>query len=100
MHWVKRPKIKTNEGKTAALGDYQAKALLDAPDPDTLKGKRDRAILAVLLYHGLRREETAQLMLADLQELHGIKHLRIQGKGGKLRFLLLHPTAASASTAI
>ena len=94
MHGVKRPRIETNEGKTPALGDHQAKALLDAPDPDTLKGKRDRALLAVLLYHGLRREEAAQLRLADLQERRGIKHLRIHGKGGKLRFLPLHPVDA------
>ncbi|WP_339496726.1 tyrosine-type recombinase/integrase [Pseudomonas sp. EA_15y_Pfl1_P101] len=94
VHGVKRPRIETNEGKTPALGDHQAKALLDAPDPETLKGKRDRAILAVLLYHGLRREEAAQLMVADIQERRGIKHLQIHGKGGKLRFLPLHPTAA------
>jgi site-specific recombinase XerD len=94
VHGVKRPRIETSEGKTPALGDHQAKALLDAPDPNTLKGKRDRAILAVLLYHGLRREEAAQLMVADIQERRGIKHLRIHGKGGKLRFLPLHPVAA------
>jgi site-specific recombinase XerD len=94
VHGVKRPRIETNEGKTPALGDHQAKALLDAPDPETLKGKRDRAILAVLLYHGLRREEAAQLMMADIQERRGIKHLQIHGKGGKLRFLPLNPLAA------
>jgi site-specific recombinase XerD len=94
VHGVKRPKMETNEGKTPALGDHQAKTLLEAPDPDTLKGKRDRAILAVLLYHGLRREEAALLMAADILERRGIKHLRIHGKGGKLRFLPLHPIAA------
>ena len=94
VHGVKRPRIETNEGKTPALGDHQAKALLDAPDPDTLKGQRDRAILAVLLYHGLRREEAAQLLVSDIQERRGIKHLQIHGKGGKLRFLPLHPVAA------
>lgn len=56
VHGVKRPKIDTNKGKTPAVGDHQAKALLEAPDPATLKGQRDRAILSVLLYHGLRRE--------------------------------------------
>lgn len=61
VHGVKRPKIETTEGKTPALGDHQAKALLEAPDPSTTKGLRDRAILAVLLYHGLRREEAARL---------------------------------------
>jgi site-specific recombinase XerD len=94
VHGVKRPKIETSEGKTPALGDHQAKALLEAPDPGTLKGQRDRAILAVLLYHGLRREEAAQLMVGDIQERRGIKHLQIHGKGGKLRYLPLHPIAA------
>ncbi|MCQ3028960.1 tyrosine-type recombinase/integrase, partial [Pseudomonas tremae] len=93
VHGVKRPKVETNEGKTPALSDHQAKALLDAPDANTLKGQRDRAILAVLLYHGLRREEAAQLMVRDIQERRGIKHLQIHGKGGKLRFIPLHPVA-------
>lgn len=94
VHGVRRPKIEANEGKTPALADYQAKALLEAPDPTTLKGKRDRAILAVLLYHGLRREEAAQLTVDAITERRGIKHLRIHGKGGKLRFVPLHPIAA------
>ncbi|NMZ42858.1 tyrosine-type recombinase/integrase [Pseudomonas proteolytica] len=94
VHGVKRPKIETNEGKTPALSDDQAKCLLEAPDGETLKGLRDRAILAVLLYHGLRREEAAQLMTTDLQERRGIKHLQVKGKGGKIRFLPLHPVAA------
>jgi len=39
---AKRSKVESGEGKTPALGDHQARALLDAPDPATLKGKRDR----------------------------------------------------------
>lgn len=95
VHGVKRPRIESNEGKTPALGDDQAKALLDAPPADSCKGLRDRAILAVLLYHGLRREECAQLQLSDLQERRGIKHLRVLGKGGKIRWIPLHPVAAA-----
>ncbi|WP_426103026.1 tyrosine-type recombinase/integrase [Pseudomonas sp. PSPC3-3] len=94
VHGVKRPRVETNEGKTPALGDDQAKLLLTAPDGWTLKGVRDRAILAVLLYHGLRREEAAKLMTGDLQERRGIKHLQVKGKGGKTRYLPLHPVAA------
>ncbi|EGH05197.1 MULTISPECIES: tyrosine-type recombinase/integrase [Pseudomonas syringae group genomosp. 2] len=94
VHGVKRPKIESNEGKTPALGDHQAKALLEAPDESTLKGLRDRAMLAVLLYHGLRREEAAQLQVSDIQERRGIQHLKIHGKGGKVRYLPLHPVAA------
>jgi hypothetical protein len=37
------------------LSLWQAQALLSAPDAATLKGKSDRAILAVLLGCGLRR---------------------------------------------
>ena len=33
---VKRPKFDANEGKTPALGDGQARALLDAPPPEVL----------------------------------------------------------------
>ena len=94
VHGVKRPRIETNEGKTPALGDDQAKLLLSSPDGWTLKGMRDRAILAVLLYHGLRREEAAKLMTGDLQDRRGIKHLQVRGKGGKTRYLPLHPVAA------
>jgi integrase/recombinase XerD len=89
---VKRPKAETSEGKTPALGDTQARALLDAPPSDTLKGKRDRAILSVLLYHALRREELTKLLVKDFsQERRGVPHLRVQGKGGKLRYLPSHP---------
>jgi hypothetical protein len=39
--------VESYEGKTPALGDGQARALLDAPGSETEKGKRDRAILSV-----------------------------------------------------
>lgn len=42
VHGVKWPRIGTNDGKTPALGDHQAKALLEAPDTQTLKGVLDR----------------------------------------------------------
>ena len=91
---VKRPVVDSYEGKTPALGDAQARQLLDAPPADTLKGKRDRAILSVLLYHALRREELTKLLVKDFnQERRGVPHLRVQGKGGKLRYIPTHPNA-------
>src|SRR5471032_2107808 len=91
---AKRPRVESGEGKTPALGDHQARALLDAPDPETLKGKRDRALLAVLLYHGLRREELCLLKVRDIHDRRGVAHLRIHGKGGKTRYVPLHPGSA------
>lgn len=86
VHGVKGPRVETNEGKTPALVDAQAKLLLSAPDGSTLKGIRDCAILSVLLYHSPRREEAAQLQTTDLQERCGIKHLHVKGEGGKTRY--------------
>lgn len=90
---VKRPKVDSYEGKTPALGNHQARRLLDAPPTDTLKGLRDRAILSTLLYHGLRREELCALKVRDIHERRGVKHLRVHGKGGKVRYIPLHPGA-------
>ena len=92
---VKRPVPETTEGKTPALGDHQARKLLDAPAGDTLKAKRDRAILATLLYHALRRDELCKLRIKDYrQERRGVPHLKVSGKGGKTRYLPLHPAAS------
>jgi integrase/recombinase XerD len=93
---VKRPKVSSQEGWTPAIGDHQARALLAAPDGSTLKGLRDRAMLATLLYHGLRRAELCALHQVDLQERRGVRHLRVLGKGSKIRYLPLHPAAAGA----
>lgn len=46
---VKRPASNNNEGSTPALGDVQVRWLLETPAPNTLKGVRNRAILATLL---------------------------------------------------
>ena len=92
---VKRPPVESYEGKTPALGDHQARALLDAPDSASLKGKRDRAMLATLLYHALRRDELCKLKLKDFRhERRGVAHLKVSGKGGKTRYVPLHPAAS------
>ena len=92
-HGVARPKEGGNEGKTPALSDAQAAALLEAPRPDTLKGKRDRAILAVLLFHAVRRGELCGLRVKDCAERKGVKYIRVHGKGGKIRYIPAHPRA-------
>lgn len=90
---VDRPKLTANEGTTSAINAQQAKALLNAPDSKTLKGKRDRAILATFLFHALRRSELCKLRLKDIQERDGIKQFKIHGKGDKERYVPIHPSA-------
>src|SRR5437762_1340636 len=77
---VKRPKSNRQEGTTPALTDEQARALLNAPQGDSLKARRDRAILATLAYHGMRREELCKLKVRDLQRRDGVLlQFRIEG---------------------
>ncbi|BBP74731.1 hypothetical protein PHLH7_08350 [Pseudomonas sp. Ost2] len=44
--------------------------------------------------HGLRREEAVKVIISNIQERRGIRHLLIHGKGRKLRNLPLHPMAS------
>jgi integrase/recombinase XerD len=90
---VKRPSEGANEGTTPAIGDGQARALLNAPDAATLKGKRDRAILAVFLFHGMRCDELCRLKVRDVQDRRGVRYIRVHGKRDKIRFVPAHPFA-------
>ncbi len=60
---------------------------------DTLKGVRDRAILATLLYHGMRREELCGLRVKDLHSRQGVMHFRVKGKRSKIRFIPVNAAA-------
>jgi len=80
------------------LSVRQAQNLLNAPDVTTLKGLRDRAILAVLLGCGLRRSEVAALTFDHVQQRDGrwcIVDLR--GKHGRIRTMPM-PAWTKAAT--
>ncbi len=64
----------------------QANALLNAPDVRTLTGKRDRAILGLLLGCGLRRAELLRLNVEDLSQREGRwVFADMEGKGNRIR---------------
>jgi len=88
---VTRPSEGSNIGKTPALSDEQAKALLDAPSSQSLKGLRDKAILSVFLFHAIRRQECASLKVRDMSSREGVVHFSVLGKGDKLRYIPVAP---------
>jgi integrase/recombinase XerD len=68
------------------LNWQQVTELLNAPDGNTLKGLRDRAVLAVLVGAGLRRSECASLQFKHLRQVEGCWAIvDIVGKGNKVR---------------
>jgi integrase/recombinase XerD len=80
----------TNETTHRALTKAEAHQLLSSVDRTTNKGKRDYALLLLLLRTGLRRAEAADLTLGDIASEQGHNVLVIQhGKGDKRRRIKL-----------
>src|SRR4029077_4339730 len=83
-------RVKSAKSTGIRVGNWlslrQAKALLSAPDIATMKGLRDRAILAVLLRCGLRRSEVAALTFGHVRQRDGRWCIvDLVGKQGRVR---------------
>jgi len=83
-------RVKSAKSTGIRLGNWlslrQAQSLLSAPDAGTVKGLRDRAIIAVLLGCGLRRSEVAALTFAHVQQRDGRWCIvDLKGKHGRIR---------------
>ncbi|HYI94657.1 MAG TPA: site-specific integrase [Bryobacteraceae bacterium] len=75
----------------------QAEALVNEPNTAMRKGKRDRALLAVMLGCGLRREETASLTLEHIQQRDGRWVIvDLVGKGARVRSIPMPSWAKAA----
>ena len=66
----------------------EIRALLDAPDPATAAGRRDRAMLHLAYAAGLRVSELIAVMLSDLAYPH-LDTVHVTGKGRRRRILPL-----------
>lgn len=82
------PSKKTDEALVDYLSRNELQALLDAPDPTTRSGTRDRAMLHVCFAGGLRVSELIGVRLDDVQT-HPEASIRIRGKGRRERVLPL-----------
>src|SRR5947209_3692402 len=89
------PLKKTESRLVRHLTREEMQAILDAPDPTTWKGVRDRAMLHVGYTGGLRVSELIGLRLANLT-LQPQANLLIHGKGRRERCLPLWKTTTTA----
>jgi integrase len=82
------------------LTKEQADQLLAIPNHQTVKGMRDRAILALLVGAGLRRSELAGLNCEDIQQRQGRwLVVDLKGKHGRVRSVPLPDWAESMKSA-
>jgi integrase/recombinase XerD len=68
------------------LSEPQVDALLNAPDTDTLRGLRDKAMMETLYATGLRVSELTNLAVLDVSLNEGVVRV-LDGKGGKDRLV-------------
>ncbi len=74
-----------------SLSIHAVKKLLSSINQNTLRGKRDFALINILIRTGLRLKELAGAVIDDLQESRGSMVLWVHGKGrsGKDDFVVL-----------
>lgn len=89
------PVKKTDEVIIGYLNRAEIQALLDAPDPSSRYGLRDRAMLHLAFAGGLRVSELVGLCLTDLA-LHPQPTVHVMGKGRRERVLPLWRETATA----
>ena len=88
------PFKKTDHRSVPYLAQEEMQALLDAPNPSTRMGVRDRAILHLAFCAGLRVSELIGLRIDDLASQSA--SIRVRGKGRRERALPLWKTTAAA----
>lgn len=88
------PFKKTDTRLVPYLQQEQVQALLDAPDPTTREGVRDRAMLHLAVTGGLRVSELTHLRMDDV--VLSSMSIRVNGKGRRERALPLWKTTATA----
>lgn len=92
---ARSPKV-GNDSNTAGLTRQEAELLLRQPDRNTLTGKRDYALLLLLITGGLRRSEVVSIKKSDFFQESSHVGLVVEGKGGKMEKIKIQPNTYAA----
>lgn len=89
---IKSSKRHTEYSKLPLTAE-QAFRLLESIDPETIIGRRDRLMISLMLFNGLRTCEVERINISDLSKREGEPILYIQRKGrtDKNEIVVLHP---------
>jgi site-specific recombinase XerD len=90
------PTQKTDTKLVRHLTDDECQAILDAPDPTTRLGTRDRAMIYMALTAGLRVSELVGLPLQNVTFEGRYADIHVMGKGRKQRALRLWKSVADS----
>jgi site-specific recombinase XerD len=90
------PFQKTDTPLVRHLTQAEMQAILDAPDPSTRDGIRDRAMLHLAFTGGFRVSELVGLKVGDATFRAGYVDICVMGKGRKQRILTLWKTVAAS----
>ena len=90
---VRGPTHVVRTGKTPVLQPAEARQLLDTIDTSTLRGLRDRALLAVMVYSFARVSAVVGMRVEDYYQQGKRWWLRLQEKGGKHHAVPVHHKA-------
>ena len=82
--------------ETKALSLVRARQLMNLPSGESILDYRDRAILKLYIYSGIRLATGCRLKVEDYHLDEGEATLRLQEKGNKQRTIGLNPVAAQA----
>jgi integrase/recombinase XerC len=81
---------------TTGIGPEAFKKMLAVPDRETLKGKRDYALLRLLWANALRREEVSHCNIEDLDLSARTLAILGKGRGTQKENIDLHPKTCNA----
>ncbi len=82
---VRLERFEVTEGRTPEITVDEVRKLLGAIDVGTLLGRRDRALIAFLVYTAARVGAVAKIKLGDLYEVGGLGVAHFLEKNGKSR---------------